>query len=812
MWFKNKKSKFARRLAWRVILIVTFCNILIITLVILILFLGLRVQAEMHAHDMMNIINGKMESMVTSVEVSARNNVCEIEANLDSPDKVFETIEKELQMNPHYLGCAVAFEPNYFPSQGRWFEPYVFYRDSTHIERKQVGAATHDYFSQEWYARGIESDEGFWSEPYHDKDGANTLLCSYVLPIRNREGRKVGVLGVDIPLKWLSNLVQDQLKGQFFYRTFSSSNDEPDDERFFYSFIIGRQGQYVVHPNEKKILTGNYGKAVLTTPDTLDDVVYRKMIAGESHMLEKIRTPDDTFYISYAPIEHTGWTMAVVQHWMVVYAWAIAISIFMLFFVMIGGLITFLTTHFTIWRATRPLTYLTESVNEVSQGNFETPLPAIRRNDEIRQLRDSFETMQHSLTNYVEKLKQTTSMKAYMENELKIAHSIQMSMLPKTYPPYPERTDIEIYGELTPAKAVGGDLYDFYIRDEKLFFCIGDVSGKGVPASLVMAVTRSLFRNISAHTARPEEIVSALNDSQNEGNDATCMFVTLFVGVLDLPTGCLRYCNAGHNAPYIINSPFSDEEDNNANCTNQCAQLPVFSNLPVGTMPDYKYTCQEKIISPGTTIFLYTDGLVEGEDINLQQFGTERLLQTLSTSSIHPESLIKTMTETAHRFVNGAEQSDDLTMLAIMYTHKQLDVKLKRDITLPNDVQEVPRLGAFVEEVCENLGFDDQTTMKINLAIEEAVVNVMNYAYPDGQQGEVRVLAEANDERLKFVISDDGRPFDPTIHGEVNISQTAEERNIGGLGIHLMRRIMDSINYERVNGQNVFTLRKKLKK
>ncbi|MBP5514917.1 MAG: SpoIIE family protein phosphatase [Bacteroidaceae bacterium] len=808
MWFRNKKSKFARRLAWRVIFIVTLCNLLVISIVLLILFIGFKIQAEMHAHDMMNIINGKMEAMVTSVEVSAKNNVCEIEANLDNPAKVFDTLEKELQMNPHYLGCAVAFEPNYYPSQGRWFEPYVYYRDSTNIERIQLGAETHDYFSQEWYAEGIESDDGYWSEPYHDKDGAKTLLCTYVHPIHDKQGRKIGVFGVDIPLADLSNLVHDQLKGQMLYITFANS-DDPDEEMLFYSFIIGRNGQYILHPNKEKILKGNYGKAVLSTPDTLDDVVYRKMLAGESSMLEKIRTPDDTFYISYAPIEHTGWTMAVVQNWLVVYIWAIAISIFIVFFVLIGALIIFLTTRLTIWRATRPLTYLTESVDEVARGNFDTPLPVIRQNDEIRQLRDSFDTMQHSLTNYVEELKRTTTSKVSIENELKIAHDIQMSMLPKTFPPYPERSDIEIYGKLTPAKAVGGDLYDFYIRDEKLFFCIGDVSGKGVPASLVMAVTRSLFRNVSAHSANPEEIVSALNDSQNESN-ATCMFVTLFVGVLDLPTGNLRYCNAGHNAPYLIKPSCSNEGEGKADSMNDCAQLPVQSNLPVGTMPDFKYTCQKMVICPGTAIFLYTDGLVEAEDIGQHQFGTERLQQTIARSSIHPESLVKTMTDTVHSFVNGAEQSDDLTMMAILYTHQQLDVKLKRQLTLPNDVQETPRLGTFVEEVCECLGFDNQTTMKINLAIEEAVVNVMNYAYPEGEQGEVRISAEANDQRLKFVISDDGRPFDPTIHGQVNISQSAEERSIGGLGIHLMRSIMDSINYERVNDQNVFTLRKKL--
>ncbi len=798
MWLKNKKSKFARRMTWRIILIFTICNIMIFGLVLLIVIAGERVQAGMHAIDMINNINRQMETMVTTVEVSARNNVNEIEENLSSPDRVIKTLKKELRLNPHYLGCFVAFEADYYASQGRWFEPYVFYRDSTHIECKQVGSAAHDYLNREWYAKGLESENGYWSEPYQDEDVSNTTLCSYVQPIHDHNGRKIGIFGVDIPMEWLSDLMHDQMTSQTFYNNFYSMNDSVDD-RVLYSFIIGRKGQYIVHPDKEKILKDSYEETIRMTADTLDDVVYRNMLAGKSSTLDKIKKSGSTYFISYAPIKQTGWTMAVIEHWTVVYVWAIAISIFILLIVIIGGLIIFFTTQFTIWHSTKPLRYLTESVNEVAQGNFDTPLPEIRHNDEIRQLRDSFETMQHSLANYMEELKQTTAQKASVENELKIAHDIQMAMLPKTFPPFPERSDIEIYGELTPAKAVGGDLYDFYIRDEKLFFCIGDVSGKGIPASLVMAVTRSLFRNISTHVAEPEIIVSALNDSLNESN-STSIFVTFFVGVLDLPTGCLRYCNAGHDAPYLIN-PDSDEP---------FTKLPVKSHLPIAAMPEWKYSRQETMLTPGTTIFLFTDGVVEAENREHQQFKMARLQQVFSEADAHPESLVKAVECAVHQFVGDAEQSDDLTMLAIMYTRKQMDVKLKRQLTLSNDVQETPLLGDFVTEVCESLGIDSSTSKKMNLAIEEAVVNVMSYAYPDGTQGEVRIMAEADDLRLKIVISDDGQPFDPTAYNKVDISKSAEDRDIGGLGIHLMRRIMDSINYERVNGQNIFTLCKKL--
>jgi sigma-B regulation protein RsbU (phosphoserine phosphatase) len=296
----------------------------------------------------------------------------------------------------------------------------------------------------------------------------------------------------------------------------------------------------------------------------------------------------------------------------------------------------------------------------VAKGNFSAPLPRIKHNDEIRLLRDSFEGMQHSLTHYVAELKSTTASKAAIENELKIAHDIQMSMLPKTFPPYPERNDIDIYGFLKPAKDVGGDLFDFYIHNEKLFFCVGDVSGKGVPASLVMAVTRSLFRNISAHTSEPDQIAYTLNEALADGNE-TSMFVTAFIGVLDLASGLMDYCNAGHNNPLIIGQEVSMLECN--------------PNLPLGVMTGVTFEKQEMVIKPQTTVFLYTDGLNEAENIRHDQFDIERVID-LATSLVkegqdQPTIIIEKMTESVHAFVGEAEQSDDLTMLAIKFFGKE---------------------------------------------------------------------------------------------------------------------------------------------
>ena len=361
-----------------------------------------------------------------------------------------------------------------------------------------------------------------------------------------------------------------------------------------------------------------------------------------------------TYYVSSRKISHTGWTLIVAQHWRWVYLDGMTLCFILLVLMLIGSIIIYFFLRHSIRHATKSLGFLSQSAQEVARGNFDTQLPSFKHNDEVTHLRNSFETMQQSLKRYVEELKKSTAEKASIKSELNVAQNIQMSMLPKTYPPYPERNDIEIYGSLTPAKGVGGDLYDFFIRDEKLFFCIGDVSGKGVPASLVMAVTRTLFRNIATHTVEPSHIVETMNMNICEGNDNN-MFVTMFVGVLDLATGHLCYCNAGHDAPYI-----------------QTEQLPCNPNLPVGVMSEWKFTEQETTLNSNTMIFLYTDGLTEAENSNQAQFGVERVKDVINAhqnDACSPKELIDDMTEAIHQFVCDTEQSDDLTMIAIKYIH-----------------------------------------------------------------------------------------------------------------------------------------------
>ncbi|MBO7592419.1 MAG: SpoIIE family protein phosphatase [Bacteroidaceae bacterium] len=777
---------FAARLSLWVIL--TVAAILLVTAVVANLFVrdGILREEKLRANGALENAEEHIEDVFIAVETAVKNHTSEIKKNLEAPHEDMYHITREIvETNPMIVGSAIAFEPNYYPEEGRYFSPYSYRNMQSKndtIISKQLGTATYDYPTMEWYQEPKKLKQGYWSEPYCDTGGGEITMTTYSYPLMDDEGNVFAVLTADVSLDWLSQMM-DSLK------YYSQS----------YSFIISRDGTFLTHPSKDLVLTENIFSFAKRVNDADLTAIAHNMTSGKKDM-RRFHSPNlGSSFLFYKPIRRTGWSVAIVcsadeffhnatQAGLIV-AVIILLMLLLLAFILRKG----------VHHLTQPLVQFTNAVNEVANGNLQATLPKIKTKDEMMRLHNSFITMQKSLTQQMEELKQVNEQKGRIEGELKVASNIQRAMLPKIFPPYPDRDDIDIYGQQTPAKAVGGDLFDFYIRDEKLFFCIGDVSGKGVPASLVMAVARSLFRTLSMHEPHPERIISQMNDRMAEDNELN-MFVTLFLGVLDLPTGRLRYCNAGHNAPLIL-----IENDH----VKQKEFLPCDSNLPIGIMGGWKFTLQETTIDVNTTIFLYTDGLTEAEDMNHQLFGEERMINAIPFSTGSQE-IIKRMTEAVNVFTGEAEQSDDLTMLTIRYTKRQHLIRFQKEITLNNDIEQIPQLTTYVDAVCEAMEFDAATSMQMNLAIEEAVVNVMNYAYPKGVQGDIRIIAEANDLRLKFTISDSGMPFDPTMRQAVDTTLSAEERPIGGLGIHLITQLMDSINYERKDNMNVLTLRKKL--
>lgn len=644
-------GSFSKRLTRSIMLVQLVTIIFVALFVILSASIALQTMTRGFFLSELQVVNESIEKRLNSVEVATNISVVDIMSQLGSPETIYTSFEEELKPNDKLIiGFAAAFEPYYFPNQGKWFEPYV-YRQNGKINRMQIGSETHDYFNKEWYHKALQAKKGYWSDPYFDDAVTQTLMCSYFVPIRDENKQKIGVFGADFSIEWLYDRLKkmDTLINDYLPLV-PVKTSENDENRWAYNLLIDGKGTFIYHPEKERILKDNFFEAIKESSDTLYNQLTRSIANGEKGYQE-IKVDGKSCYIFHTSVKHTNWSNLIVIPKEGFLIPTIVIVVILLAIIATGLLLAYWISRRNICRATEPLHMLAKSADEVAKGNFQAPLPKLEHDDEIGLLRDSFGNMQQSLTQYIEQLKITTAEKTVIESELNIGRKIQMSMVPNTFPEHPK---FEIYGMMTPAKAVGGDLYDFFIQDQLLYFCIGDVSGKGVPAALLMSVTRSLFRAYSNNERMPNHIMSRMNKALCENNEQN-MFVTLFIGILDLSSGTLFYCNAGHEPPILIH--------------NEAQQLDVEPLLPVGAIDDTVYQMQTIYIQSDTTILLYTDGLDEAMDAENKQFGRKRIMEELEAAiaerQVAPQPLTERMSHAVHEFVGDTEQSDDLTMLVI---------------------------------------------------------------------------------------------------------------------------------------------------
>ena len=392
---------------------------------------------------------------------------------------------------------------------------------------------------------------------------------------------------------------------------------------------------------------------------------------------------------------------------------------------------------------------------------------------------------------------------AYIEKErleegLKLAHDIQMSMLPKTFPPFPERRDLDIFAAITPAKKVGGDFYDFFFLDEnRLCFAIGDVSGKGVPAALFMAVIKTLFKAIAGRVQNPGEILSTVNREICRDNDSQ-MFTTLFCGILDTRTGEIRYSNGGHNPPYHLSRA-------------GVQQVPKTGGRVLGLLEETTYAGSRLVLGPGETLLLYTDGVTEALD-PAEQFFSERRLESILTqiNFASAREQIEHLTREITLFAAGAEQADDITTLAIRFLGPAGSNNGELQFTLKNRIAEIAALGERLGEFAAVHQLTPNVLHDLNLALEEAVTNIISHGYSDHREHEILVCIRVESGAVIAELKDDARPFNPLTVPEADATKPLDERTAGGLGIHLMRKLMDGIEYQRLEDGNLLIMKKNL--
>lgn len=594
-----------------------------------------REEATKHAHSELSNTIHQIDAALKAVEIAVENTAWLVPYRLASPDFMYSITERMLQNNEFICGAAVAFEPHYYDSEGRYFSPYSYRDTNGEIKSKQLGNETYDYHYMDWYQISKLLNEPYWSEPYYDDGGGEMMMTTYSKPLYDEYGNLYAIITADLSLEWLTELVGGI---QAFERS--------------YNLMVSRNASFIVHPDHNLILnetiySSTYGEDDESLKKMQDDMVNCR--AGQV-----LRDKEGgKFFVFYSPVETTCWSVAIVCPRSELYLGVKKLRSLLIILGVIMLLLMMYLSYHGIRKVVAPVEDFSDVAKKIAHGEFDAELPKIHSQDELKDLHDSFEYLQQSLVRYIDELKSTTANKERIESELRIAQAIQMGMLPKSFPAFPDRDDIALAAKIVPAKEVGGDLYDFFIENDKLYFIVGDVSGKGIPASLVMAVTCRLFRSIASFHDKPEEIITSLNDSLSDGNESN-MFCTAFLGILDLKTGHLDYCNAGHNAPLVIGG--------NGNVS----AIPVEPNLPLGLFGGFPYQGQETNLGKGTMLYLFTDGVNEAEDKEMNQFGDDRLVSLLQKNAGgEPKEIVETTFAQVQLHADGANQSDDITVMCI---------------------------------------------------------------------------------------------------------------------------------------------------
>ncbi len=553
-----------------------------------------------------------------------------------------------LQTNPEIFGSAVAYEPYTFDKKSLYSSPYICRGKYGGLVPSFLGSEEYQYFFWDWYQIPKELGKPVWSEPYFDEGAGNIMMSTYSVPFYTyKEGKQIftGIVTADISLEWLMETI----------KKISSHQSS-------YSFLISRNGVFVSHPNKDYIMR----ESIFSIAEANNDIDLRKigreMIrGGKGFVTLKNHFAGQKSWMYYAPLPSLEWSIGVVFPEDRLFAGIGKLGVIIMAISGVGFLallVVIITISGTI---TKPLRILADKAGEIARGNLEIEVPKLRSHDEVAALSNSFHEMKVALQEYICNLAETTAAKERIESELKIAHTIQMSFLPKHFPPFPEKEEFEIFATLEPAKEVGGDLYDFFLIDEEhLFFSIGDVSGKGVPAALFMAVTKTLMKGIASQAVFPSMALETVNQALCKENDSS-MFVTIFCGILNFKTGELLFANAGHNLPVLISSG------------GEVRWLESPPGFLLGIMEDAQFETSRMMLAPGDTLFLYTDGVTEAMNTRQEFFSDQTLIDTITgcrPDHRSPEAIIDGVLQAVKAFTGAEPQSDDITMLALHYRGK----------------------------------------------------------------------------------------------------------------------------------------------
>ena len=660
---------------------------------------------------------------------------------------------------------------------GFWFEPYAFREDRLRtgfyaFRDKATGRVKldntflmdeYDYHNKTWYGdisgNITKAYQVAWTRPYVDDSGSFSLMTTAGSGIFE-EGKFIAISTVD----WE---IEEVIKELISISPTGNSS----------VLLCVPEKDYIISSTRTNSFPGD---SISTIPwDIYSDSFAHNNID----------------YLNFKRYMDNGWLLAVQIPENEIFSDVDKQNrLFSVLILAVSALMLFLAYLLISRLINAPIKHLTSEVSRLAFGNLDTQID-IKSKDELGQLAQAFNKMTGDLKKSIEENARERAEKERISTELSVATEIQASMLPCIFPPFPERKEFDIYASMLPAREVGGDFYDFFFIDkDNLVVTIADVSGKGIPAALFMVVTKTLIKNCSL-CRDPKSVFESVNNKLCEGNE-TGMFVTAFLGFYNVPTGRFIYINAGHNPPLIRKQGKYDFLK-----TDPCIVLGFQKNI--------KYREKEQIIflEPGDSLYLYTDGVTEAMNSNMDMFGEERLLDAANrTGDSSPKEFLHSIKRELDIFTDGAEQHDDVTMLALKINKPGSVADNVKELVVEAKLENLEKTIDFINGKLENLKYPHDLQNEIDIAIEEIFMNIANYAYKP-QTGEVAIFVSTEDKTL-IRFEDSGKPFNPLEQPAPDLEKPLAARDIGGLGIFMTKKIMDNVEYARQDDKNILTITK----
>lgn len=716
----------------------------------------------------------RLEAAMESVRITA-DGLARLYPSLGlEREGLVRALDAMLEADASAVGGLVAMEPGVLGD----VRPMAYYVGvaARGAKDRDLLADGYDVRSQPWYQRTLAEREPWWSTPYFNETAGGTWMVTLNHPVMAANGRVLGMVNLDVPVRRLSQLL-DSLR--------AVPGQRPS--------LIAPDGTLVVHPDPGVALKHTLASYIAQAGRSDLAPLEAARAAGQAfEMMHTVPGTGERRFSVLLPIGESGWSL----HLALAEEAILADLQRRVFWLTLGGLL--MTLLFAVLmrrlarRITVPLSELAGSAGHFALGEYDWPVPHDTRGDEVGVMARALERARDSIRFQLGEIADMAGERQKLESELDIAREIQLAMLPAGRVLQAGAASVEAWAVLQPAKAVGGDFYNFFEQDGGvLWFVIGDVSDKGVPAALFMARTMTVLEVAATLGGSPDRALAEAARHLVEGND-TCMFATALCGKLELATGALVMANAGHEAPLRISAD------------GQVAVLPVAPASPLGFEVADAYPCWDGQLAPGDTLLMYTDGVSEAFDVDNVAFGEARLMAMLAPGR-DARAQCKALVDAVHAFAGAAPQSDDITVLALRYLHAGVMEHAWR-LASADEMAQLPGLLCAVDDALRAAGLSAEVSHDVQLMLEELVCNAVDYGAMPGQPLDIRVQVALAPGQATLAFSDQGRPYNPLEQAEPDLDADIADRPIGGLGVHLIRELAESVHYSREEPCNVLRI------